>query len=72
VDRIGRRRRRIARPGGIGDFRETQLADVAGQGRLGDVEALRDEERAQALLALDPVGPDQGEQGGVALRFHGR
>ncbi len=68
--RLGRRRvmRATVRRGHFG---EAQLADVARQRRLSDVEPLGLEQLAQLLLTRDRLRADDLQDGRVALGFHG-
>ena len=66
----GRLRRRLVGPVGAA-LHELQLADVARQGGLRDVEAGRAQPPAQLLLAAHGLVLDGVENGGLALRFHG-
>ena len=52
-------------------LRQAQLTDVAGQGRLSDIEALGLEQLAQLLLARHRLRPDDLQDGRMALGLHG-
>src|SRR5438552_2364256 len=52
-------------------FGQAQLADVPGQGRLGDVEPLGPEQLTQLLLTRDLSRADDLQNGRVALGLHG-
>src|SRR2546426_75717 len=50
---------------------EAQLADVPGEGRLGDAEALGLEQLSQLLLTRDRLRTYDPQDGRMALGFHG-
>src|SRR5436190_120844 len=54
-----------------GDLRESELANVARQGRLRHAVAFTFETLAQLLLAAYRLASDDSQDGRVALRFHG-
>ena len=52
-------------------FGQAQLADVPGQGGLGDVEPLGPEQLTQLFLTRDLPRADDLQNGRVALGLHG-
>src|SRR5690606_28088351 len=64
-----RRQRVVCAALRVMDLDEAQLADVAGEGRLRDIEAARLEELAKLFLASDPVSLDQLTDRCVPLRL---
>src|SRR6266849_2439133 len=70
--RPGLGRRRVVRPAvRRGHLGEAQLADVPGEGRLGDAEPLRLEQLSQLLLTRDRLRAYDPQDGRMALGFHG-
>lgn len=51
----------------VGDFGDAQFSQVAGEGGLGDPEALSPEQAAQFFLAMHAPGTDEFEYGGLSF-----